>query len=385
MKRKREGNNISINNKGQALTELAIFGSILLFCVAMLIQYGLDANYQQQAQMEAFRKAQKIAFHKDGPGSSTSLVLVKDKPFPDPRDQWGYAERYPIVGNANVVWNTNLQAQYVTKFPANTLTPKEKENLQADLPAMYFEIDQANKPSQAGAFVPPEAKEDKVFGFYTAMFKKINCPPKLTVVFDDPEHKNPNKTEYIEVPVNKDDIKVMRIEGSFGDLEAENNNELLMSPYFIYEGLKRKITDADVDGDGKLEQIIAADQNKMLFYVDSHDDINKTPSGTAVAGSLDIDTDYLNVAAGDWVWDGQNKKWVELKPEHRQGSLGDFKKEIQHNGSQIVRSEDKGTVTSATTLNATQTIVHEIRLNNGSVVEIPAQFTVKQSELYTGK
>ncbi|MFA5357034.1 MAG: hypothetical protein WC301_06530 [Candidatus Omnitrophota bacterium] len=367
---------ILLKNEGQAFTELAIFGSILLFCVAMLIQYGLEANYQQQVQMEAFRKAQKIAFYKDGPGSSTSLVIIKDKPIPDPRDQWGYAERYPIMGSGNVVWNTNLQAEYVKSFSE---TPKAK-----DLPTMYFEVDQANKPQEASAIVPGEAKEDKVFGFHTATFKRINCPPEITVVFEDPERTNPEKTEYIEVKVKVEDIKVMRIEGGFGEeVEAVISTDLIMYPYFIYKGMKRRISDADVDGDGKLEQIIAANQLKQLLYVDAHDSVYKNDPGIIEPASPAhiIDTDYTSIAAGDKI-DG-----VELKPEHRQGMLSDFDKTIQHRGSQIVRTEAAGDVTSATKLDVTQTVVHKIRLNNanGVPIEVPAQFTINKGDLYNWK
>ncbi len=373
-------NKIVVKHRGQALTELAIFGSILLFCLAMLIQYALEANYRQQAQMEAFRKAQKIAFYKQGPASSTSLLLLKDKPLVDPGDKWGFAERTPIIGSGNAVWDTNLSAGYVKSFAG---MPSED-----DLPAMYFEIDKgdlAKVKGTARASVPSEAGEDNVFGLHMAAFKKIPCPAVVIVEFADPDHSQ--GTEYIKVGVPRDAIKVMNLEiattvdddthleqdpevhGVVGDDE-----ELLMHPYFRYKGMKYKITLADVDGDGKLENVIAANKNKELFYIDSHDGYSDTPASgeTLVAGEIQIDEDRTSV----YPWDEEGK----AKIEDRQGLIQDFKKTIKHQESKIVKTE--GDINPNTELHATQEITHYIRLNNGTVLEIPATFTVDKNKLY---
>lgn len=358
-------------NKGQALTELAIFGSILLFCLSVLIQYGLEANYQQQVQMEAFRKAQKIAFYKSGPNSSTSLVLLKDKPLPDPRDQWGYAERYPIAAGANAVWDTNLSANYVKKFVD---TPNDR-----DLPAVYFEID---KGDTAGAFnagaqrVPAQANENNVFGFYAARFEKRPCPETITVVFEDPEHDNPDnvaKTEYYGVTVNREDVKIMRTEGVFSaPQDVQKDYELLMYPYFRYNGLKRRILWADVDQNdgGKLEYIIAADQNKMLFYLDNH------------GPQIPIDTERATIYPEDNIYAWGEGRRRPARPQDKQGLIEDFDKSMQHQGSRVTKNQNGASIISATALNATQRITHKIRLNDGRILDIPAEFTVNRADLY---
>lgn len=355
--------------KGQALTELAIFGSILLFCVAMLLQYGLEANYQQQAQMEVFRKAQKLAFYRSGPGANTSLVLVKDKAIPDPRDQWGFAERYPVVVGGSVTWDTNLSTQYVTNYAQ---APEA-----TDLPAVYFEVDKISAAelsrvrTNASAEVPAAAAQNKVFGFYTARFQKAPCLGSIKVVFEDPQHRRGR--EYVEEVVGCGEIRVMRMDGD----RADPNSHLLMYPYFRDSNmLKRRIIWADVDGDDKLEQIIAAiiaaNGNKEFFYIDYHDGGNARFS--PLGGAIQIDTDYLNAAAYPY--------GNAYSPEVKQGLIPDFRKSIEHTGSNIVKEEVGGNITSRTELRARQIITHKIRLNSGAVVEIPVEFTPDRSQSY---
>jgi hypothetical protein len=358
---KRLNLNLESSKKGQALVELAIFGSILLFCLAMLIQYGLDANYQQQAQMEAFRKTQKLAFYKDGLGASTSLVIIKDKAMPDPRDQWGFAERQPIVGAGSVTWNTNLAATYVKLY---TDTPYAQ-----DLPTLYFEVDKANKPAEASAPVPSEAG-NQVFGFYTARFEKLPCPAQIKVVFPNNDKSTNRTSEYITVTLNRSDIRVMRIEGGFGEeIDVYTDGRLLMQPYFRYNGMKYKISDADVDGDGKLETIIAADETKELFYVDSHE-TSASLAGRELGGDIQVDTDYTYIDTKDRI-EGR-----PVTPTDKQGLLNDFEKTIQHSGTKITKTESGGRISSQTNIKAQQTVIHKIRLNNGQVLQIPANFRV---------
>lgn len=382
---KRLNFNSESSKKGQALAELAIFGSILLFCLAMLIQYGLDANYQQQAQMEAFRKTQRIAFYRDGPASSTSFILVKDKPTPDPRDQWGIAERNPIVaGGNNVTWNTNLAGDYVKLY---TDTPDAK-----DLPAVYFQIDKASRPTESttpfpwARFIPWDTWQAHVSGFYTARFEKLPCPAQIKVVF--PDTSAGRTSEYKTVIVNKSEIRVMRIEGGFGDqIEVYTDGRLLMQPYFLYNGVKYKISDADVDWDGKLETIIAANvdasgTNIELFYIDSHEGKPSSPiEGTPVVcqggiqPQLQMDTDYTYIDPQDRVLEGGVLR--PARPQDKQGLLNDFEKTTQHigRGTRITKTESAGNISSRTNKSATQTIVHKIRLNNGQVLNLPVIFS----------
>jgi len=383
---KRLNFNLESSKKGQALAELAIFGSILLFCLAMLIQYGLDANYQQQAQMQAFRKAQKIAFYRDGPGAASSLTLIKDKPTPDPRDQWGLAERSPVIGASNsIAWNTNLSAEYIKQY---TEPPKPQ-----DLPVMYFEVDHLNdadRPSEASA--TPTLLSDSgsnAFGFYTARFERIPCLPGGSITVEipnpDPRQTRANISEYIHKEINCEQIKVMRIEGGVfgGEEEVYTHNELLMQPYFQDAGgIKHRITAADVDGDTKLENVIAAnadeDGNNIEFmYIDSNEGGPTHPRGTVVAGGLPIDTGYIYLDPRDMIWDTSMGAYRPVRSTDKQGLLQDFEKTIKHTGTTLTKTESGGTIASTTHRNAEQVVIHKIRLNDGQApLKLPVRFPV---------
>lgn len=49
--------NIGSHKNGQALVELAALGTVLIFCLGLLIAYGMSENYGQETMMQTFRKA----------------------------------------------------------------------------------------------------------------------------------------------------------------------------------------------------------------------------------------------------------------------------------------------------------------------------------------
>ena len=91
----------------QALAELAIFGSILLMLLGVLVNYGLRYNFQQQVIQQAFRKA--IAHDPATPESDTNLIL-KDKYIPDPVNHFGVGSFVPVSASASVTRSYALDA-----------------------------------------------------------------------------------------------------------------------------------------------------------------------------------------------------------------------------------------------------------------------------------
>lgn len=45
------------NKKGQSLVELGTLGALLIFCLGILLRYGMNANHQEDVAMRSFRKA----------------------------------------------------------------------------------------------------------------------------------------------------------------------------------------------------------------------------------------------------------------------------------------------------------------------------------------
>jgi len=87
------------NKKGQAILELAIFGSILIMLLGILVNYGLKYNFQQQVMQQAFRKALGIAAKEP----SSTYILIKDRHIPNPSNPFGVGSVAAVSSSASVV------------------------------------------------------------------------------------------------------------------------------------------------------------------------------------------------------------------------------------------------------------------------------------------
>jgi len=94
------------NLKAQSLSEMAVFGSILLLVLGFLLRYGLQYNYQQQVKMDAFRRSMKMAEDSNAP-ESQQIMVVKDAQIPNPQDMFGQGERTTIRGSSDILWSNN--------------------------------------------------------------------------------------------------------------------------------------------------------------------------------------------------------------------------------------------------------------------------------------
>jgi len=124
-----------INHKGQSLVEAAIFGSLLLTLLAVLLDYGLRYNYKQEAKMEAFRRALKMAGESEL-AKTQDIVLIKDLHIPAPSDRFALGERTTIRESNNVFWSNNTQALFST--PELTPTVNYTFNPGNDFAFGYF-------------------------------------------------------------------------------------------------------------------------------------------------------------------------------------------------------------------------------------------------------
>ena len=121
--------------KAQALTELAIFGSILLLVFAFMVRMGLLYMNRQDINMRAYRKAMSLAIKSDNPDPSATVLLVEDKHIPDPRDMAGTGDITPAQGYARVVWGNTLP-YYIPKPKTHAYNVANNN----DLGTMHFEV-----------------------------------------------------------------------------------------------------------------------------------------------------------------------------------------------------------------------------------------------------
>jgi hypothetical protein len=100
--------NILSANKAQSMTEMAVFGSLLLMVLAWLIQMGMTYTEQQKLNMEAFRTALGVAAE-DNATNHTQLVYVKDVHIPNPQDKLGMGSRQTLGAGDYVTWTNNSE------------------------------------------------------------------------------------------------------------------------------------------------------------------------------------------------------------------------------------------------------------------------------------
>ncbi len=185
-----------INVRGQALLELAIFGSIIIMLIGILLNYGLRANFQQAALQKAFRKAlaESVKSSDDNAPSSVSYVRTEDKHIPDPTNFLGQGQIMPFVSSASV---TN---SYKLDLGADN---------QAELPVIKIDINSL-EPGQAGAAIAPLtfktagfrvermvqedviAKYKEVYGDTVQACDAIHqhCTPNEATGWGEPDSKN---------------------------------------------------------------------------------------------------------------------------------------------------------------------------------------------------
>jgi len=106
--------------------ELAVFGSIFLMLLGILINYGLRYYYQQEAMQRAFRKAliSGMEANDDEKPVDVQHLVVGDVHIPDPTNPFAVGSVAEVGGGASVTRN------YQFNIPGS----------EADLPQMRIEI-----------------------------------------------------------------------------------------------------------------------------------------------------------------------------------------------------------------------------------------------------
>ncbi len=109
---------IFLDKKAQSLTEMAIFGGLLLLVLSYFIRWGIGLTYQQDVQMRAFRMALSDAVN-DEYGQSdaeTMVALSEDKLNIDPRNMVGKGDFINVANQGNVVWGNTLHKPMTDQF-----------------------------------------------------------------------------------------------------------------------------------------------------------------------------------------------------------------------------------------------------------------------------
>jgi len=90
-----------LNKTGQAATEMAIFGSLILVIFSSLLSFIQRQNEEQYVTMEAFRRALNKA---NDQSASVSLNLIQHRRFADVSGGFFQGNRNVIGGSSSVFW-----------------------------------------------------------------------------------------------------------------------------------------------------------------------------------------------------------------------------------------------------------------------------------------
>lgn len=364
----------TINQKGQAILELATFGSVLLFCLALLIHFGMQMNYQQNAQMQAFRKGQRLAYYKQGPSSLASLSVLKDKPAIDPRDRWGFADRVTVGGSATIAWSNTLNGLFVNDISE---TPDDR-----DMSRTYIEVNKKTDADRAqvtdGRGLADSEINDNLDKnrvgtqakgvFTTAGWERvpdIQGYSSIGVYLEDSKHEYGTR-EYYPLEINPQDIKVFE----------DPSDPQQKSAAYQFAGLRRTLSSAVLirnadelnkfrNGESRPVSIIAVKGDKGN-ECDKDNYCGKLTEILIIKLQLgEIDSYYVDVRP----WD--KDKSLSTK----QGLLLGSEKKLEHgSGTKMTVTGTAEGISTKTESAATQEVIHNIRLNNGKVVAIPVKF-----------
>jgi len=146
--------------KGQALLELAVFGSILLTLLGILISYGLKNNYQQRLKQQAFRKAMSSSYS-NKLGRSDSYMIIKDVHIPSPLNPFGVGSVIPVSGQSNGAIRSYDLQQYADN-PSEALNLTSKVNV--EIQGVPYSFTTAGARSEANVPTASVAKYKIIYG-----------------------------------------------------------------------------------------------------------------------------------------------------------------------------------------------------------------------------
>lgn len=192
---------------GQAILELAIFGSILIMLLGILVNYGLRYSQQQKTMQQAFRKALASAARSMSPGTPVSVqhVLVRERHIPNPTDAFGFG--------------SVLSASAGSSSPTRSYALEQTPDTEAELPHLLIDVQGQEFLFKTAAFreednvlVSSKDRYIKVYGEVwgcTGFDGGGNCTG-WRILAEGEEPNNPENEKEAKIVITPDD-KIARI------------------------------------------------------------------------------------------------------------------------------------------------------------------------------
>lgn len=325
-------------SKGQAMVELAIFGSILIFAFAMLVRYGMGQNYSQRLQMDAFRRA--VAANTNdihSYGNSVSYTLIEDLPTPDPRDKFGFPGRFPKIATSGVTRSNGLYREACYPEFEGCQGCCSESLAESFLPRVTFRI---GDDSAVGGV--------KVRSFTTAGFKmdeSRNWRKRVSIKNYTAEGDSSPSWDW----------QYIQFKGGSGTTSETmwywdecTNTGVCNTKKDFEEGMS-----ADLDGDGKEERLVAVFTE---LNEEEGEEEGSTLSYTTIkgVGFIDYQEGEIDLTAEPTKDDPDNEK---------QGFRGEYESQTRIEQATLNKKEDSQGIKTSTSLNGWQKIKLLIRGN----------------------
>lgn len=250
--------------KGQAVVELAIFGSIILVAFGILLSYLQRMNDQQYVQMEAFRRGLAKACTylgetSEGAGASVQYTLMQDRRYVDLSGDLGKGSSTTLSASSSVFW------------PVPKVGAPAAENL------LVYKINEDERSRNWQEFVPAEHADDWTFyieplqsgdgSLFNESISKEESPERI--VNAKTSSLEEERTVIIPYTIRKKD----------NDDNEENDEIVKEGTFWEGEGTILQGYGSDWDGKEALVQHLYRDSDGQYKYS------SQAPTGTTVERS----------------------------------------------------------------------------------------------------
>lgn len=114
-----------LNNKAQALSELAVFGTVLLGVLGFLLTYGMNSNYSDNMNMQAFRHALQKAYDARRTYYNSQVIVMDYKAPPQAQGVNAITSFSPVIASSSALLSNDLMSEWDEEDYGNyTFIPK---------------------------------------------------------------------------------------------------------------------------------------------------------------------------------------------------------------------------------------------------------------------
>lgn len=118
-----------LNNKAQALSELAVFGAVILGVVGFLLSYGMNSNYSDNLNMQTFRYALQKAYEAKDTYFNAQVIVMDYKSIPQPQGANVVPSFNPLMASSSAILSNSLLMEMKDENDYGNYTYLPKINL----------------------------------------------------------------------------------------------------------------------------------------------------------------------------------------------------------------------------------------------------------------